>query len=82
LRLVLSSHPDIEKNDIQWLLNNPGAVLSGSTLLPGATSPVNLKAVFVDAYKKGFRVIFLVGAGLSAFAFLSALVLLPQVELT
>ncbi|KAF2674407.1 MFS general substrate transporter [Microthyrium microscopicum] len=81
LRSVLSSYPGIDHNDIQWLINNPGAVMSGSTLLPGATSPVNLKSVFLDAYKRGFRVIFIVGAALSAFGFFSALVLLPQISL-
>jgi Na+/melibiose symporter-like transporter len=35
----------------------------------------------IDAYRKGFRIIFLVGACLAAFAFLVAVVLMKQVTL-
>jgi predicted MFS family arabinose efflux permease len=35
----------------------------------------------IPAYKKGFRIIFLIGAGLAAFAFVLAFWLMPQVTL-
>ena len=46
------------------------------------SNPVDLKAVFVESYKKGFRTVFLVGAGLAVLAFFFALFLLPQIELS
>lgn len=82
LRSALSHVTTIEASNIQWLLNHPSEVLSGSTILPGTNSPIDIKDVFVDAYKKGFKIIFLVGAGLSALAFVFAFTLLPQIELS
>ena len=35
----------------------------------------------MPAYRKGFRIIFIVGASLAALAFVLAFVLMPQVEL-
>ncbi|KAF9888877.1 hypothetical protein FE257_008247 [Aspergillus nanangensis] len=39
------------------------------------------RALLIPAYKKGFRIIFLIGAGLAAVAFVLAFVLMPQVGL-
>lgn len=72
----------LQASDVQWLLNHPADVLSGTTVLPGSQSPIDLKEQFVDAYRIGFRTVFLVGAGLSALAFVFAFALLPQLELS
>ncbi|RDL35204.1 MFS general substrate transporter [Venustampulla echinocandica] len=82
LRSALSGLADVQPENIQWLLNHPGDVLSGSVVLPGTENSINLKGVFVEAYKKGFRTVFLVGAGLAASAFVFAFFLLPQIELS
>lgn len=37
--------------------------------------------MLIPAYKRGFRIIFLIGAALAAFAFCLAFVLMPQVGL-
>ncbi|KAL5355915.1 major facilitator superfamily domain-containing protein [Aspergillus floccosus] len=39
------------------------------------------RALLIPAYKRGFRIIFLIGAALAAFAFVLAFVLMPQVGL-
>ncbi|KAB8079621.1 MFS general substrate transporter [Aspergillus leporis] len=39
------------------------------------------RSLLIPAYKKGFRIIFLIGAGLAAFAFVLAFWLMPQVTL-
>lgn len=41
-----------------------------------------MRSVLVPAYRQGFRVIFLVGASLAAFAFVIAWFMMPQVELS
>ncbi|BCR87150.1 putative MFS drug transporter [Aspergillus chevalieri] len=39
------------------------------------------RSLIIPAYRKGFRIIFIIGAALSAFAFVLAVVLMPQVAL-
>ncbi|EFY98794.2 MFS general substrate transporter [Metarhizium robertsii ARSEF 23] len=41
-----------------------------------------VRAILFPAYKRGFRIIFIVGASLAAFAFVLAFFLMPQVELS
>lgn len=41
-----------------------------------------IRNILTPAYRKGFRVIFLVGAGLCAFAFAVAFFMMPQIELS
>ncbi|TWU73683.1 hypothetical protein ED733_004510 [Metarhizium rileyi] len=41
-----------------------------------------IRDVLIPAYRHGFRVIFIIGASLAAFAFFLALFLMPQVELS
>ncbi|KUJ06321.1 uncharacterized protein LY89DRAFT_769605 [Mollisia scopiformis] len=82
LRSKLSQVADISSSNLQWLLDNPSEVLAGSVTLPGTSTSVDLKDVFVAGYKVGFRTIFLVGAGLSGLAFFFAFALLPQIELS
>ncbi|KAI0866529.1 major facilitator superfamily domain-containing protein [Xylaria cubensis] len=60
------------------LLSSPQSYLSS---LP-ADEAENVRSVLVPAYRHAFRVIFLLGAGLAAFAFVIAFILMPQVELT
>ncbi|KZZ97611.1 MFS general substrate transporter [Moelleriella libera RCEF 2490] len=60
------------------LLGNPQEYLS-------SVSPQEadrIRAVLFPAYNRGFRIIFLVGASLAAFAFVLAFFLMPQVELS
>lgn len=39
------------------------------------------RSLIIPAYRKGFRIIFIIGAALSALAFVLAVVLMPQVTL-
>ncbi|KIE02910.1 Major facilitator superfamily domain, general substrate transporter, partial [Metarhizium majus ARSEF 297] len=41
-----------------------------------------VRAILFPAYKRGFRIIFIIGASLAAFAFVLAFFLMPQVELS
>lgn len=59
-------------------MSNPQKFLT--TVSPAEAE--RIRSVLVPAYRQGFRVIFLVGASLAALAFVLALVLMPQVELS
>lgn len=82
VRNGLGSLANLNQADINWLLDHPGDVMSGATTVDGLQVTAELRDVFIESYRKGFRIIFLVGAGLSAVAFVVAYALLPQVELT
>lgn len=41
-----------------------------------------IRSVLIPAYREGFRIIFLIGAGAASLAFVLAFVLMPQVNLT
>ncbi|KAG8416610.1 hypothetical protein J3458_007184 [Metarhizium acridum] len=41
-----------------------------------------IRAILFPAYQRGFRIIFIIGASLAAFAFVLAFFLMPQVELS
>ncbi|KAI1177552.1 major facilitator superfamily domain-containing protein [Nemania sp. FL0916] len=60
------------------LLRNPQSYLS---TLP-MDEAQHIRSVLIPAYRHAFRVIFLLGAALAAFAFVIAFVLMPQVELS
>ncbi|GAW22579.1 hypothetical protein ANO14919_121190 [Xylariales sp. No.14919] len=60
------------------LLSSPQSYLSS---LP-TDQAENVRSVLIPAYRHAFRVIFLLGASLAAFAFVLAFVLMPQVELS
>lgn len=81
LRSALSSVTAVDQSDIQWLLNNPSRVLAGAVELQSTGVSLDLRDTFVSAYKKGFRIVFLIGASLAALAFVFAFFLLPQIEL-
>lgn len=68
---------DLEPEAREALLSGPDSYLS---TLPTAEKET-IQAVLLPAYKRGFRIIFLVGASLSALAFVFAWFLMPQVGL-
>jgi Tfp pilus assembly protein PilO len=72
---------NIDQNDIQWLLDHPTEILNRSAHLQGLENGDDLHYIFLNAYKKGFRIIFFVSSSLSVVAFLFAFALMPQVEL-
>ncbi|KAI1475327.1 MFS general substrate transporter [Daldinia eschscholtzii] len=69
---------DINGTDLKDLLNSPQSYLSS---LP-FDEALRIRSVLVPAYRRGFRVIFLVGASLAALAFVIAWFMMPQVELS
>ncbi|KAL7624932.1 hypothetical protein AAE478_004146 [Parahypoxylon ruwenzoriense] len=69
---------DINGEAFGDLLSSPQSYLSS---LPGDEAQ-RVRSVLVPAYRAGFRVIFLVGASLAAFAFVVAWFMMPQVELS
>lgn len=60
------------------LLSSPGIYIS--SLAPSEADHV--RSVLVPGYRHAFRVIFLLGSSLAAFAFVLAFFLMPQVELS
>ncbi|RHZ69268.1 hypothetical protein CDV55_106401 [Aspergillus turcosus] len=58
-------------------LSSPQNYLSG---LPSDEAE-RVRALVIPAYKRGFRIIFVIGSALAAFAFCLAFLLMPQVEL-
>ncbi|EAW13405.1 putative MFS drug transporter [Aspergillus clavatus NRRL 1] len=67
----------LDASDKRAFLSSPQNYLSG---LP-AEEAENVRAVLIPAYRRGFRIIFVVEAALAAFAFCLAFVLMPQVSL-
>ncbi|PHH62158.1 hypothetical protein CDD81_7532 [Ophiocordyceps australis] len=67
----------LDKADAKLVLSNPQSFLDKLSTVEAA----RLRAIILPAYRRGFRVIFIVGASLAAFAFLLAFFLMPQVEL-
>ncbi|KAJ6789164.1 hypothetical protein PWT90_03288 [Aphanocladium album] len=68
---------DLDDQGLKDLLQNPRTYTS--TLPPDEAARV--RSVVIPAYKKGFRIIFIVGASLAVLGFLLAFVLMPQVSL-
>lgn len=69
---------DIEDGASETLLSNPQSYLG--TVSDGEAD--RIRGILIPAYRKGFRVIFIVGAALCALAFVVALFMMPQVELS
>ncbi|KAI1260514.1 major facilitator superfamily domain-containing protein [Xylariaceae sp. FL1019] len=67
----------LSKEDASSLLATPQTYLRS---LPVAEAD-HIRTILVPAYRRAFRIIFLLGAGLAAFAFVLAFFLMPQVEL-
>ncbi|KAI1492573.1 permease of the major facilitator superfamily [Biscogniauxia mediterranea] len=61
-----------------YLLSRPQSYLASIPLDQQQT----IRAALIPAYRKAFRIIFLVGASLAAFAFVIVLFMVPQVELS
>ncbi|KAF2256147.1 MFS general substrate transporter [Trematosphaeria pertusa] len=64
-------------SEIQLLLNSPETFRDrvGESRFEG------IRDVLEEAYKNGFRIVFIIGAALAAFAFVAAWYTMPQVEL-
>lgn len=46
-----------------------------------AANPRDVAPAILSAYKRGFRIVFMLSAALAALAFLFATVLMPQIEI-
>ncbi|KYK60052.1 MFS general substrate transporter [Drechmeria coniospora] len=68
----------LDKASAKMLLSNPQAYLERIS----ADEAKRIQKILIPAYRQGFRTIFIVGASLAALAFILALFLMPQVELT
>ncbi|KAI0160049.1 MFS general substrate transporter [Hypoxylon sp. FL1284] len=69
---------ETDNQDFKDLVSSPQSYLS--SLHPD--DALRIRSVLVPAYRDGFRVIFIVGASLAAFAFVIAWLMMPQVELS
>ncbi|KAK5788552.1 hypothetical protein VI817_009510 [Penicillium citrinum] len=68
---------DLGDSESRSLLSSPQNYLSKQT----PETAQHIRSVMIPAYQKGFRIIFIIGAGLSALAFCLAWWLMPQVGL-
>ncbi|KAF2165013.1 hypothetical protein M409DRAFT_67678 [Zasmidium cellare ATCC 36951] len=68
---------NIDPNDTAIILKSPEAYFSSHS---GAEAD-RIQQAIIPAYRKGFRIIFLIGAALAAVAFVVAFFLMPQIEL-
>ncbi|KAK2774707.1 hypothetical protein FQN53_003514 [Emmonsiellopsis sp. PD_33] len=68
---------NLTKSDTTALLRSPETYLS---TLP-APEATRIRSILIPAYQTGFRIIFLIGAGLAAFAFVLSVFFMPQVAL-
>ena len=67
----------LSPQDAQSLLSHPDTFLASLS----AADNQRVRNVLIPAYKRGFRIVFLVGATLSGLAFLMAVGMMPQVNL-
>ncbi|KAJ5622184.1 hypothetical protein N7528_005416 [Penicillium herquei] len=67
----------LSSSDSRSLLASPSTFLSRQS----DSDAANIRSVLIPAYQKGFRIIFLINASLSALAFILAFCLIPHVEL-
>lgn len=68
---------DLNQSESRSLLSSPQTYLSGLS----DNDAKHVRSVLIPAYKKGFRIIFVIGASLAALAFFLAFWLMPQVGL-
>lgn len=68
---------NLDDSESRSLLSSPQTYLSKQS----ATDAAKIRSVLIPAYKKGFRIIFIIGAALAAAAFFLAVWLMPQVGL-
>lgn len=69
---------DIEDSESETLLSNPQSYLGKVS----DDEADRIRDSLIPAYREGFRVVFIVGAALCAFAFVIAFFMMPQVELS
>ncbi|KAM0417159.1 hypothetical protein ACHAPT_012868 [Fusarium lateritium] len=68
---------DLDSKESKTLLGNPQTFLDTVS----SSEAERIRSVLIPAYRKGFRVIFLIGASVAALAFVLAFFLMPQVDL-
>ncbi|KAJ4216672.1 hypothetical protein NW759_009243 [Fusarium solani] len=68
---------DLDSKESKTLIGNPQTFLDTVS----SSEAERIRSVLIPAYRKGFRVIFLIGASVAALAFVLASVLMPQVDL-
>ncbi|KAH7246911.1 major facilitator superfamily domain-containing protein [Fusarium solani] len=68
---------DLDSKESKTLIGNPQTFLDTVS----SSEAERIRSVLIPAYRKGFRVIFLIGASVAALAFVLAFVLMPQVDL-
>ncbi|KAF5239453.1 hypothetical protein FAUST_4936 [Fusarium austroamericanum] len=68
---------NLNSRDSNTLLENPQSFFG--TVAPDEAE--RIRSVLIPAYRQGFRIIFLIGAGAASLAFVLAFVLMPQVNL-
>ncbi|KAJ5175337.1 uncharacterized protein N7482_001214 [Penicillium canariense] len=68
---------DLDQSESRALLSSPQTYLSNQP----ADDAKRIRSVLIPAYRKGFRIIFIIGAVLAALAFFLAFWLMPQIGL-
>lgn len=68
---------DLDQSQSRSLLSSPQSYLGSLS----SDDAKHIRSVLIPAYQKGFRIIFVIGAALAAFAFFLACWLMPQVTL-
>lgn len=71
-------HLGLSESNFQSLLNQPNQFLNSFN---DSAEAEKIRSDLIVAYRKGFRVVFIVGAGLAAAATLTVVLLMPQVPL-
>ncbi|KAF4451834.1 hypothetical protein F53441_5153 [Fusarium austroafricanum] len=69
---------NLDSHNSKTLLANPQTFLDTVS----ASEAERIRSVLIPAYRQGFRIIFLIGAGVASLAFVLAFILMPQVDLT
>ena len=68
----------LSADTIRTILDNPYQILDNEFQDDESGA---IRGALIESYKLGFRIVFILGAGLAALAFVQAWFLLPQVEL-
>lgn len=69
---------NLSEGRLKEILNQPTSFYTGSA---GSAADMQLRAAILAGYHRGFRIIFILGASLSAFACLVALLMMPELGL-
>lgn len=74
---------DLSPDDIRDVINSPLSILqiNGGQSTSNDENALLLRQTLLDGYKVGFRIIFLVMAGLAGLAFVMAWFLMPEISL-